>query len=93
MHTMNCINFGIAILFAICYSFQIAYLFIPYLKKTREHKPTVMHKIAVLVCARNEEEVIDDLFRGIARQDYPSELIDIVLVADNCTDKIGRAHV
>ena len=87
---MNCINFGIAILFAICYSFQIAYLFIPYLKKPREHKPTVMHKIAVLVCARNEEEVIDDLFRGIAQQDYPAELIDIVLVADNCTDRTAE---
>lgn len=44
------------------------------------------HKYAVLVAARNEEAVIGNLVDSIRRQDYPSELVDIFVVADNCTD-------
>lgn len=41
---------------------------------------------AVLISARNEENVIGNLIRDIQTQTYPSRLIDIWLVADNCTD-------
>ena len=44
------------------------------------------HKYAVLIAARNEEAVIADLIESIQCQDYPQELIDIFVVADNCTD-------
>lgn len=53
------------------------------------------HKYAVLVAARNEETVIGNLIDSIRAQDYPSELVDIFVVADNCTDataKIAREH-
>lgn len=53
------------------------------------------HKYAVLVAARNEEAVISQLIDSIHAQDYPSELVDIFVVADNCTDntaKIAREH-
>ncbi len=44
------------------------------------------HKYAVLVAARNESAVIGNLVDSIRKQDYPSELVDIFVVADNCTD-------
>ncbi|RSX51786.1 N-acetylglucosaminyltransferase [Bifidobacterium goeldii] len=43
-------------------------------------------RYAVLISARNEEGVIGNLIDSLREQTYPSELIDIWLVADNCTD-------
>lgn len=48
------------------------------------------HKYAVLVAARNEETVISQLIDSIHAQDYPRELVDIFVVADNCTDNTAR---
>ncbi len=53
------------------------------------------HKYAILIPARNEEAVIGNLLNSIKRQDYPSELITVFVVADNCTDntaKVAREH-
>ncbi|KAA8829252.1 MULTISPECIES: glycosyltransferase family 2 protein [Bifidobacterium] len=43
-------------------------------------------RYAVLISARNEETVVGNLIDCIQNQTYPSELIDIWMVADNCTD-------
>ncbi|PLS29789.1 glycosyltransferase family 2 protein [Bifidobacterium parmae] len=43
-------------------------------------------RYAVLISARNESKVIGNLIDCIHAQTYPRELIDIWLVADNCTD-------
>lgn len=45
------------------------------------------HKYAILISARNEEKVIGKLLDSIHAQDYPAELIDVFVVADNCTDR------
>ena len=44
------------------------------------------HKYAVLVAARNEENVIGNLIDSIRNQNYPKELVDVFVVADNCED-------
>ncbi|MDD6265331.1 MAG: glycosyltransferase family 2 protein [Clostridia bacterium] len=54
-----------------------------------------MHKYAVVIAARNEESVIGNLLDSISKQDYPSELLTVFVVADNCTDntaKVARSH-
>lgn len=43
-------------------------------------------RYAVLISARNEENVVGNLINCIHEQTYPKELVDIWLVADNCTD-------
>lgn len=48
------------------------------------------HKYAILVAARNEETVIGNLLDSIKQQDYPSELVTVFVVADNCTDNTAR---
>lgn len=54
---------------------------------TRRFKPAKKnHRYAILIAARNEEEVIGHLVDSIRRQDYPAELVDIFVVADNCDD-------
>lgn len=58
---------------------------------TRKFKPAKnLHKYAVLIPARNEEAVIGNLIHSIHKQDYPSDLITIFVVADNCTDNTAR---
>ncbi len=58
---------------------------------TRKFKKTAnLHKYAVLVAARNEEAVIGNLIDSIKKQDYPSEYVDIFVVADNCTDNTAQ---
>jgi cellulose synthase/poly-beta-1,6-N-acetylglucosamine synthase-like glycosyltransferase len=43
--------------------------------------------IAVVICARNEENVIENLIKSIQSQNYDSKKLDIWIVADNCTDQ------
>ncbi len=43
-------------------------------------------RYAILISARNEANVIGNLISSIRANDYPQELVDIWLVADNCTD-------
>lgn len=63
---------------------------------TRKFKPAKeMHKYAICVAARNEENVIENLLESIAEQDYPKELLTVFVVADNCDDataQIAREH-
>ena len=55
---------------------------------TRKFKPAKnKHKYAILIPARNEENVLGNLIDSIHKQDYPQDLITIFVVADNCTDK------
>ena len=54
---------------------------------TRKFKPAKnKHKYGILIAARNEEAVIGNLLDSINKQDYPKELIDVFVVADNCDD-------
>lgn len=95
METIKLINFIIATVFFVCYSYQFAYILVPYLKKEKPHKPAELHRYAVLISARNEELVIGNLLDSISAQDYPSSLVRVFVVADNCTDKtakVARAH-
>ncbi len=44
-------------------------------------------RVSVVVAARNEEKRIEPLLESLARQDYPPELLDIIIVNDNSTDR------
>ena len=55
-------------------------------KPVRFPEAPMDRRYAVLISARNEEKVIGNLIGSIRSQTYPSSLVDIWLVADNCTD-------
>ena len=58
---------------------------------TRKFKPAKKkHKYGIVIAARNEETVIGNLIDSIKKQDYPSDLLTIFVVADNCTDKTAE---
>ena len=43
-------------------------------------------KFAILLPARNEENVISVIIKSLQNQDYPDELYDIYVIPNNCTD-------
>lgn len=76
-----------ASLFAIMFAYRIVYIIISIFGKQKPLKDDVkLRKYAVISCARNEREVLPQLIDSIKAQTYPSEYIDIFVMADNCTD-------
>ncbi len=79
-------NFCVFITFTLCYTYQLYYVLVVLTRKPPKHVATKNHKFAVMIAARNERAVIGDLINSIKNQNYPQELIDIFVIADNCTD-------
>ena len=48
-------------------------------------------RFAILIAARNEELVIGPLINSLLTQDYPSELYDVWVIPNNCTDNTALA--
>lgn len=86
MKPIELINFIIICLFFICYSYQFFYIPVSLFKKPKAHREPKPHRFAVLLAARNERSVIGELIDSINAQDYPAHLINIFVIADNCTD-------
>ena len=84
------INMAIAVLFLICYAYQFFYIFVSLIKKPKQFIAKKKHRFAVLVSAMNEEKVIGNLIESIKKQKYPSELLDVFVIADNCTDSTAE---
>lgn len=80
------INIVIAVFFVAAYAYQVVYLFVGLFKKPGTPQAVWHHRIAVLICARNEEAVISQLLASIRQQTYPAEYVDTYVAADNCTD-------
>lgn len=74
------------------YFYQVIYLCVGLLHRGRERAvPVKLRRYAALICARNEEAVIGEIIESLKKQNYPSGLLDVYVVADNCTDGTARA--
>lgn len=83
------------ILLFFCLMFFCIYQFVIWVLsiffKASEIKPdSYYHKFMAVIPARNEEKVIENLIKSIKVQSYPNDLIDIYVIADNCTDKTAE---
>lgn len=92
LNTVETVGFYITLcigtLFTLCYAYQFFYLFVACVIKPKRYKNAPMDKrYAVVIAARNEERVLPLLLASIKGQTYPGALIDIYVVADNCTDR------
>ena len=83
-------NFSVFLAFTICYAYQLFYIVQVLASKPTELTAKKNHRYAVLISARNESAVIGNLIHSIKVQNYPQELIDIFVVADNCTDNTAE---
>ena len=57
-------------------------------KDYADHDPE--SRFLVLVPAHNEEKVIGDIIQNLNDMDYPKELYDFYIIADNCTDNTAE---
>ena len=96
MTGLSLFNRTITIVFLCCYLYQFAFISVSwFFRRQQTESSTVLHKYAVMICARNEEYVIGDLIDSIHAQTYPQDMLDIYVMADNCTDstaETARAH-
>lgn len=77
------------IVFAIMmYYFILAFFGLKRKQEKKNYTPT--KKFAMIVAAHNEEVVIGRLIESMLHQDYPRELFDIFVIADNCTDNTAK---
>lgn len=83
-------NTGVFLAFTLCYVYQFFYIFVVLTKRPPKQEAARDHRYAVLISARNEIAVIGDLIHSIRVQNYPQDLIDIFVIADNCTDDTAR---
>lgn len=92
-------NLIIFLIFTVCYLYQFVYVLVSLFGKSEKLEAKAQHRYAVIIAARNEREVIAQLIASIKKQKYPQELVDIFVVADNCTDdtaaraRAAGAHV
>ena len=99
MKTINTINSILYIALTVLYFYQFIYIVIALIgdkkKKLEHYEAKKLQKFAFIIAARNEQAVIGNLINSIKQQNYPAELIDVIVVADNCTDdtaQIAREH-
>ncbi|QAA33735.1 glycosyl transferase family 2 [Clostridium manihotivorum] len=58
------------------------------IKKKDNIKP--QKTFALVVAAHNEETVIGDIIQSLSELNYPKEMYDVFVIADNCTDKTAE---
>lgn len=69
--------------------YQSAVTALGYLRSRRARvgpMPAELPCFGLIICARDEEPVIERIVRDLQAQDYPRELFDIIVVAHNCSD-------
>jgi len=84
---LNNVNLLVFILFFACYAYQFVYVGVRVFKRTPKQSAQELHKYAVVIAARNESQVIGELIQSLKTQNYPTDLLDIYVVADNCDDE------
>ncbi len=87
MESINIAAAALSVIFFLCCGYQFFYMALAIFKKHRRFpEPARRGRYAVLIAARNEEAVIEGLLSDLKAQNYPEELLDVYVVADNCTD-------
>lgn len=87
---MQIVFLVISILTTLLFLHQSVYLLVGLFHKPKTFKKAKENRYAVLISARNEDNVIGHLLNSINLQSYPSELVDIYVVADNCQDNTAE---
>ena len=86
MEQLRNFNLILGVIMMVCFSYQFVYILVAFFKRSRKYEAKSNHRYACIIAARNEGEVIGQLIDSINWQNYPKELVDVFVVADNCTD-------
>lgn len=87
MFWLDTINLTTGFFLTMCYAYQTFYILYALVIKPKKFPEVAQtRRYAVMISARNEAQVIGQLIQSIRENDYPAALVDIHVVADNCTD-------
>ncbi len=82
------VNVGILIFIGIPFAIQMIYMLLFWLPKKTFKKTKKINRIALVIPAHNEEDVIYDTVKDLFdNQQYPKDMFDVYVIADNCTDR------
>ena len=71
--------------------YQIAIGLWGFRRKTKDYEDHAPEsRFLVLIPAHNEERVIGDIIRNLEQMDYPRELYEYYVIADNCTERTAE---
>ncbi len=88
---LSIINYVVLIIVAIPLLWQVIIILLFWLPKKKYKRSEVKGRIAYVIPAHNEEDVIYDTVKSvIEKQNYPRELFDVYVIADNCTDRTAE---
>ncbi|WP_297417163.1 glycosyltransferase family 2 protein [Clostridium sp.] len=80
--------FQIFVFAIICYYLLLSIVGLFRRKETKNYTPK--NKFALLIAAHNEEVVVGSLIESMLKLDYPKEMYDVFVIADNCTDDTAK---
>lgn len=83
---MEAIYYGAQFFITIYYFYFFVISLFGFYRKYKDDLLPPASRFAIVVAAHNEEKVIGELIRNLHSLDYPKELYDIYVVADNCSD-------
>lgn len=81
--------------FAVLFYYLILSVFGLFSKVKNSEGPSSGKRFALIIAAHNEEPVIGKILESMNKLEYPKELYDVFVIADNCTDKtatVAREH-
>jgi len=84
---LSIINYIVLIIIAIPLLIQILNVALCWVKKKKFKKSNKYSRVAYIIAARNEDDVIFDTVKNIFdKQIYPKDKLDVYVIAHNCTD-------
>ena len=91
-------NVTLSLVFDIlCLAFSVVFFWSTFIVLVGLIKPAKRHpraerklRFAVLICARNEEQVIRLPVKSVLMSKYPADCREVIVLADNCTDATAR---
>ena len=85
--TLEIINYICCAISTVLFAIQLIYILFIWLPPKHFKESTNYHKMAVLIVARNESDVIGETVKSLLdQQTYPKDRFDVFVCADNCTD-------
>lgn len=80
-------NIAILVFFVLAFFYQFVYIFVVFKYRHAPYREArTQHTYGFVICAHNEGAVISELIKSMKEQEYPSELIDVFVFCDGCTD-------
>ncbi|MHB2155382.1 glycosyltransferase [Calditrichota bacterium GD2] len=77
----------ILLILTIGFVLTILFFYRGFLRLNRQKRTAAKLAVSVIVCAHNEEKNLPDCLKRLARQNYPGEKIEFIIVNDRSTDR------